>query len=364
MPTLPVDELVKGLKHGKPLTSVTIDDEVLDQYVERVMAQHMTLGTESVEDKQLLRHMKEQLDFVSPDKRYLLSQCEIYVLPFPLCISYAHEFENRKIILIATGLIDLIANTIFASYVQASLPTELDEYFFLKFRRDMPASHLFANALFLLQLHFYRYCSPLPNLQALLSPEMLKEAKDGINGALVFIMLHELGHHQLGHLESKKIRPMRYHKIIDESYSIDQHQEMDADNFALESLIEPARVIGTFWHQNAINFFMQIALVSGEHSGADHPLSINRAYYSDSLRSDLGKVHDVSPRYEFFETIASRYMATQRASTDNANVLINTSREGCLEILKETNRVLKHFNMDISPIWQTSCPGWLEMKFS
>ena len=142
---------------------------------------------------------------------------------------------------------------------------------------------------------------------------------------------------------------MRYHKIISENLSIDLHQEMDADNFALECLIKPAKVIGTYWHHNAINFFVQMELVSGQHSGDDPPSAINRVFYSDSLRSDLGKDHDVTPRHQFFENIASRYTVTKQYADKNANLLINTSREGGLRILEETNKVLKQFNMKHCP---------------
>jgi hypothetical protein len=364
MPTLPVDQLIRGIKEGQPVAPLMIDDEVLDRYIERVMAHHITLGTGAVEVRQLFRHLQGHLDFVSQERRVLLSQCEMYVLPFPLCITYAHEFDGRKIIVVATGLIDLIANTVLASYLQSMLPKALDTYYLRAFRQDMPASHLVANALFLLQLHFYRQCAPLPNLHALVPPAMLKESAFGIDGAVLFILLHELGHHSLNHLHSEKIRPMRYHTILHEGLSIDQHQEMDADHFALESLIKPAHVIGTFWHQFAMNYFMQIELACGEHSSLDHPAAINRAYSSDALRSECGRGYDVTPRHAFYETLAARYGATQQASRRGGNAFINTSREGCVHLLQEINQVLEPFDMDISPLWETAFPSWLDTRVS
>jgi len=155
---------------------------------------------------------------------------------------------------------------------------------------------------------------------------------------------------------------MRYQTILNEDLSIDQHQEMDADAFALDSLIKPAKIIGTYWHQYAINFFMQMELVSGQHSGLDHPTAINRVYYSDSLRSDFGEAHDISPRPEFFKNIASRYTSTKQYTDKNKNSLINTSRDGCIQIIRETNEVLKQFNIDISPLWERPSHGWLEAK--
>lgn len=360
MGTLTAEQIVRGIKEGRPLTALTIDDALLDRYVEEAISEDINLGSRSPDVLRLFESIREQLIFIDPDRRDALSKCEVFVLPFPLCISYSWEIDNRKIIVIGKGLIDLVANTLLASYVQSLLPPDLDEYFLPKFRKDMSAGELFANSIFLLQVHFYRFGYPLPDLQAAISPELLSEAEIGINGALLFILLHELGHHELGHLENEKIRPMRYEKIIEEMLSIDQHQEMDADSFAIESLLKPAQVIGTYWHQNAINFFMQLALVSGHPGDAEHPISINRVFHTDSLRAELGIDQDVQPRRQFFEDLAARYRATSRYSSEDGNALINTNREACLDILNEINEVLRLFSVDLSTIWKQQSPSWLD----
>ena len=179
------------------MSPFSIELDLLDKYVDCAIEKKLILSTASIETEQLFLHLKEQLDFISVDKRLALLQCEVIVLPFPLCLSYAHELENgRKIIVIANGLINLVANAIFSSHVQSALPPEIDKYYLLN-HHGMPVSHLFANAIFLLQLHSYRFCSPLPNLQALLSSKMLQQCREAINGALLFILLHELVHQQV-----------------------------------------------------------------------------------------------------------------------------------------------------------------------
>lgn len=90
---------------------------------------------------------------------------------------------------------------------------------------------------------------------------MFEESKLAINGALLFTLLHELGHHKLKHLEfSNNIRPIHYPLALEENLSILQHQEMEADTFALNCLIEPAKIIGTYWQQNAVNFSYKSSL--------------------------------------------------------------------------------------------------------
>lgn len=362
MSILSTEQLVHGLKNGRPITPFSIQGDIIEAYVKIIQTQRMVLRTDSPQAKRLAMHIREPLDFVSQERKRELAQCDIYVLPFPLCMAYAEESKERPVIVIASGLIDLIANSIFAANLQSLLPPELDHFYMPQFRKDMPASHLFSNALFLLHLQFYRFCKPLPNIYALMTPKMLEESKMAVNGALVFTLLHELGHHKLQHLEAANgLRPIHYHFAVKENLSLLQHQEMEADDFALNSLIERAKIIGTFWHQNAVNFFMQLELVSGSDSDEHHPMALNRSFYSDSLREHWGQEFDVTPRATFFKNTAERYLSTKQSKSEEINALIQTPREGCLGILKEINQVLLGFDMDLEPLWSTPSPNWIEM---
>lgn len=362
MGILSTTQIIKGLKQGRPIAPFFSDEKIIDQFVEEVSKQQMILQTTAPEVTQLFHRLKPQLDFISLERKQALLECDLFVLPFSIWVGYADELNGKPIIVISQGMIDLIANTIMASVLQGELPKELDSYYMFPFRKDMPASHLVTNALFLMQLNFYKSCKPLPNIVSLLSVDMLKQSRDAINGALLFVLFHELGHHKLGHLENETIRPMRYSTTINEELSIEQHQEMDADNFALESLIEQAQIFGSYWHQNAINFFMQMEQVSGNPSGFEHPLAINRAFYSDLLRSNIEENYDISPRKKFFDKISNRYLSTQHHTAEKANELIETPYDTCMNVLKEVNHTLAMFNIDISPLWLKPSPHWLDIE--
>ena len=364
MGILSTEQLVHGLKNGRPLTPYSIQDDIIDAYLKVIQTQQMALRTDSPESKQLALHIREPLDFVLPERKQDLAQCDIYVLPFPICMAYAEESEKRPIIVIASGLIDLIANSIFASQLQSLLPPELDRYYMPQFRKDMPASHLFANALFLLHLQFYRFCKPLPNIFALMTPKMFEDSKMAINGALVFTLLHELGHHKLKHFRTtRSLRPMHHYQFaVKEDLSVFKRQEMEADDFALNSLIEQAKIIGTYWQQNAVSFFSQMELVSGSYSDEHHPMALNRSFYSDSLRKNWGREHDVAPRPTFFKNTADRYLATKQNQSEELNAFIQTSRESCLNILHEINTVLLDFGLDLNPLWSAPSPSWIEIN--
>ncbi|MEW8052905.1 MAG: hypothetical protein AB2809_21320 [Candidatus Thiodiazotropha sp.] len=360
MSILTSEKIVQGIAEGKPLAPFDIDSEILDRYTDFVLREKLTLDSEANEVAALLRQLKPQLPFVSEERRSQLSQCQLFVLPFPLCISYAWKQSGYKTIVMGRGFIDLLANVIQGAIFQSTLPSELDERYRKSYKRNMPASELLANALLLLQLRFYQFCEPLPNIDALLSAEIREQSHISIGGALLFTLLHELGHHELGHIDNDHIWPMSFVQISPESVSADQHQEIEADAFALDSLIETAKAMGPYWQQQAVNFFVQMELISGQRSGAEHPLALNRAFHAHSVGSVLEQQKNSSSRELFFKDLAIRYMDTQTHTQSGENLLVKTTREGCLRVLDEINEILKEFDLDISQLWESGYPSWLE----
>lgn len=365
MATLSTDQLIRGLENGRSFTPFSISPEIIDSYIDRIKTERMELKTDSQESDQLARHIKEPISFVSAERRQELAQCEIYILPLPLCDAYTEEPERpggKYKIVVGSGLVNLIANTVFLSHLEQLLPPELNEYHFLKFRKDMPVSHLFSNAIFVLHYRFYRFCEPLPNIFALLTPDMIQECKKAINGALVFSLLHELGHNKLGHFDRwRGLRPMNYQFVVQEELSDEQHQEFEADDFAMNCLIEEAKILSTFWLPHALTFFVQMELVSGQTGDRLHPMAINRSFYADALKEVLGKGHSVKSRQEIYEEKARRFHETKQSRIEEINALLQTPREGCLNILNEICNLLQGFGLDFKPLLSTPSPNWLEL---
>lgn len=365
MAILSTDQLISGLKNGRSFTPFSINSEIIDSYIDHIKNQRMVLKTDSKESDQLARHIKEPISFVSPERRQELAQCETYILPFPLCDAYTEEplepGQKYKIV-IGNGLINLIANTVFLSHMEQLLPPELDDFYFLKYRRDMSVSRLFSNAIFVLHFRFYRYCEPLPNIFALLTPYMIQECKKAINGALVFSLLHELGHNKLGHFDLwRGLRPMNYQFAVQEDLSDEQHQEFEADDFAMNCLLDDAKILSTLWLPQALTFFVQMELVSGQTGDELHPMAINRSFYADALKEVWGKEHGVKSRQKIYEEKARRFHETRQSKTEEINALLQTPREGCLNILHEICEVLKGFGLDFEPLLSEPSPNWLEL---
>lgn len=357
MATMTSKELVRGIRHGRPLGPFTVTDEVIDSSINRIEQQRLALNTDSPESKALWTMIDQPLEFVRKDRLQQLNDCDIYVLPLPLCFAFAEATNEAERIVVGQGLVDLIAHTVFASYLQSKIPSKWNSFHLLKYRRDMNLPALLATNLFLHQQHFYCHNYPLPDITSIISPEEKLEGQIGIGGAVTFILLHELGHHRLGHLDNEAVRPQHFTNLVNETLNPIQQQEYEADQFALESLLEPARVIGTYWQRNAAAFFTELELVSGERS-EEHPLSINRSHYSANLRKKyLGENEDILQQKNLHE-LGTRFLATEEQTNKNNNQLINTPHESCRTVLKDIVQILSK-DLDISPLLSAEQNSWL-----
>lgn len=361
--TLSTDELIKSLSHGRHIAPLMVDEGMIDEMIAQITQRRITLLSDSDECLQLKSLLREAGLFVSDARKNTLNTTSVYVLPLNICTAFGDfDAQDRPIIVISQGMIDLVASTILLANLGGQLPKALESFFMPQFRKDMDASSLITNALFIMQVHHYRYGKPLPNFYELLPLEALHENAIAINGALTFILLHELGHHELGHMESENepSSGLQTKLLIPENLSDYQQQELEADRFAMDSLIEEARVIGTFWQQHAMAFTLQLEIISGLLLSDGHPMALNRAYHSDTLRNDWGKVTEVAHQPEHFEGLANRFEATRAHKLSEVNALLNTPYESCIQILKEANEVCKPLGLDLSSLWRCMPKSWLD----
>ncbi|MEO1729472.1 MAG: hypothetical protein AAFR64_01900 [Pseudomonadota bacterium] len=115
------------------------------------------------------------------------------------------------------------------------------------------------------------------SLSDMLSEEQNNTIAFGFNGALCFLLLHELGHIELGHTAlGMHSEPMAMYGLLEpEDLSNEQAQEFDADDYALEAL-NPQYRAGLI--SSLIHLFGSFALLEAfvGSMGDAHPLSINR----------------------------------------------------------------------------------------
>lgn len=68
MGILSTEQLIHGVKNGRPIAPFSIQDEIIEQYIKLIKLKRMTLKTDSQEAKLLSMHLREPLDFVRQEK--------------------------------------------------------------------------------------------------------------------------------------------------------------------------------------------------------------------------------------------------------------------------------------------------------
>jgi len=360
MPELSTEEIIAGISNGKPVTPFSIDEKVIDFHIELIRQHSMRLNTESA----LVRGMKSLTEearlFVLPERHEQLNDCETYVLPLPVCLAYCEQCDGKNRIVIANGLIDLITHTMFLAHFEKHIPRHFEEFYLLKFPAKLSFIDLLINALFLLEYRFYRYGEALPNLRSYTDHNTLKAIRTSTSGAITFILLHELGHLALGHLENEIARPMTVTTAIPEQYNSYQLQELEADDFAANSLHTEAKPLATYWQHQAVAFYSQLELVSGIRT-EDHPLAINRSAISDGIRGEIGQPFGLDSKPEHFELLKERFLATEKETLNRRNLLIETTRSGCFTVIDEISEVLAQESISLDKLKRCDWPSWISV---
>ena len=296
--------------------------------------------------------LQVQLAMLKPEVGRLLEQQDICVVKLNKCLAFSQCIETGEHrIVLSTGMIDLLAASIYDLYAQAEIPASFEKVS-IETPERISVSNLVPNLTLLLRHRYLRYGEPLPDFAAPLSADALSMCRDSIHGALMFLLLHELGHIVCGHLQADaKPRHLPFVTVIDEEMNQYQQQEVEADQYALDALIEPAKPMGGFWLEQSLNFFSSLELVTGKRAST-HPLALNRAAHA--RRARMG-----SESSSFEDILAKQFIETEGAAFFHGNKLIHTSRETCLDFLKVCVGLIRVSGPDLSPILQDQPETWL-----
>lgn len=111
----------------------------------------------------------------------------------------------------------------------------------------------------------------------MLGPKAQAEVLAAYRGALCFVLLHELGHIELGHLKFSEVRSERSHLSLREPEALSSYQEaeLEADAFAMNLIPRHARATFTPSLIFFLGAFAFIEVFSGGLSES-HPLAVNR----------------------------------------------------------------------------------------
>ena len=303
------------------------------------------------------------LSYLTPEAQKAVSEADIYVLPFTACLAFCEMHQGRKEIFISGGMINLIASHIISLVLEQSLPEALEDYC-VPGMEHVGARYLLTDMLFVLNFRFYRYGEPLPNIMAALSNKTETCYRDRINGGILFLILHELGHLERGHLHGRYNGPGHYSSAIDEQLSLEKKQEHDADMFVVESLLPAYKGMATSWQMVAMNFFEQLEEITALQTDS-HPLAINRSFAGqqivrgEQLPDMTGFLRQEGEFLKFtknFQTAGKRFDALK-------GHFLETTRQEALEILLyiDLTFLQPHFRKSIQTLWNQPGCNWLDI---
>lgn len=335
------EALLRGLRHGRMISPMMLDEYLIENALDIVREQQMSVSTDTKDVSSIREILSGQIDFLKLEIKSGIQNSNIFVLPLPHCIAFTDYIDDKNCICLSQGLIDLVAAVLHMPQILPMLPDHIKDEQLL---REMTVSECLVNALFILLLRFYRFGEPLPNIRAVLPEDVLPDIDLSISGAIAFIILHEYAHAALGHLEDDAPQSsvnVQITPIIQEEFNRYQKEELEADQFALNSLLSEAVELGGLWRKQALTFFSWLELITGHHSSESHPAAINRSQNT-------------------FNNPAEHFEESRKYSPGGVNPLTETSRENCIGILDRVNLELSGA-VDLSPIWRTEAGNYLDL---
>lgn len=332
----------------RQLGPLAVDKDVVEALLSDLKTNRDGLSSKSRDVRALLNLLGPSLKFVKTSRREsLLEGTELFVLPYRPCLAFSEVCDEtgRGRIVISRGMIDLIAASIYDASMQSAIPVRL--HTMAVGQRKQPLLLVLNACTALLRYRFYRFAEPLPEFYQTLSPEALGNCRVSVPGALTFLLLHELGHIELGHLERDEVRMSHYDMAFEQRLSDYQLQEAEADEFALDALQDKAQVLGPYWMSQALAFFVTLELISG-YEDADHPLAINRHHRAERRRHG---VPELAPNPPVANELARRFSEiVQFGPPGKEHPLLETPRADIIVALLEVVRVLKENCIDLTAL--------------
>jgi len=230
-PMINASELAEDLRSCLKLAPHGISRATINLQLEKLRLSNLDPSSSLKETHALAALVKDKLHFFEENRVDALKNCEVYVVPIPLCEAYSKPKDTGNLIVIGSGLLNLICACGYWANFSESLPDKFDQTFPLKKFPNTSVRDAVPVFLFNLIYRYYVFGESLPDFASLAPESIHQKVKNAMAGATAFILFHELGHLELNHLENDTIRPMRPPTVVDEALSLYQRQELEAEQF-------------------------------------------------------------------------------------------------------------------------------------
>lgn len=300
---------------------------------------------------------------VQETAREQLAKCDVFVVPLPYFGAYC---EAPGTIVVGEGFIDCLTAYLYWGALTAELPEELGEVFDPDFPRTPVRDLIPLVLLGLLHRHLY-HGEPMPNYRALLKTNTDEQVKHALAGGMTFTLLHELGHIELGHHgDGACPRGIDLPFQVPENLSRHKLQELEADTFARDAMVEGYRPIHTAWLNTALgpHFLFETVL---SQRGTEHPICINRLVHAHHSQGQqpvdraayLEHLRQTSERYQSIEQQHDALRKKGRTS-----LLPGLSRERIVDLLASLNKHTASHHIDLNDTARSEPEKWRNVLFT
>jgi hypothetical protein len=359
---LRTDVLERSLAQARHALPIVHDGTSLDALAAAIAEGRVTASLQSLESRWARARIDHNRPLLSIEGQRLIDEVDLYVVPHMYHNATATFQEDRRTIIIYRGLLDAIVYFSSINQFIVGLPTEFDDVFPLKSFPNWTVRSAVGVLLPILLVHFFRDMMALPPVFGSLNDEQKKVVIGTVDSALIFLVCHELGHFELGHL-TLDVRPARTvicDLLFEESLTDYQREEIDADEFAIglfqpELLgLAPGSILAAL---SPLSFFEPLL----EWKSRSHPFSANRISHISRIGAEKAQELGMPKMEDHFIRMANS-TKVMKIDLDKTRALgmdpfrAGLARVDVLEALHRVNHHLAGSSFDLTSVLEAVPP--------
>lgn len=233
-------------------------------------------STTSDSSKRIRRIVNANIGLITPDAQKRLKGVDVFGINIPVCDAFPRIKDSHHQLIIFDGLLYLIRFYADLQNLLALMNTYRSDAQITIDEEAMPEALALSLAAHALIVENIETGALLPDIGDLLGPIASKRAGIGYAGAVMFLLFHELGHIDCGHLSSGFLSERNISSLaIPEEINDYQNKEFEADRYAMLCMREELR--NSFI--SSVIFFMapfSFSETFSERKKDTHPLTVNR----------------------------------------------------------------------------------------
>ncbi len=303
---------------------------------------------------------------IKPEFKKLLEETKIYVIDTNEALALSLP-PNR--VVISHRLIELIMTMGFWGNFCYQLPSSFDRVPGPESWHNVHMKDSLITLSYALILQRYTAGEGLPDFRKL-QPEESQTQGDAqvaasVAGAMIFILLHEIGHLHLDHGKSVPVKPVESNNFTtDAALTGEQLYELEADNFALSALPDELKKLHDAWINMALSFHLQRETIMAERN-TSHPVNISRLVYAQ-MKTE-GDLIAPSEYISHLSKMANSFIETEDNTKAGATDFFDLSglrnNDDTLRLLRELVPVLEAEGLFINSLFECEGTGqpWHEV---